>query len=111
MSQIPNPPLSRGPSIEPDDKKTEQITTTKLDEKVQLLDELLERYLHLLDTHQKLQESLGKQLSSVSVTFLPIDLVKTAYVTDFGIRGFSNLRMQIMSRLVEDSARTFTMSG
>lgn len=67
MSQIPTSPQSRGASIEPiepNDKKIDKTTTT-LDEKVQLLDNLLERYLHLLDTHQKLQESLGKQLSSV----------------------------------------------
>ncbi|RAO72796.1 uncharacterized protein BHQ10_008808 [Talaromyces amestolkiae] len=59
MSQIPTPPQSRGASTEPNEK----IDITR-DEKVQLLDNLLERYLHLLDTHQKLQESLGKQLSS-----------------------------------------------
>jgi coiled-coil domain-containing protein 115 len=64
MSQIPTPPQSRGSSVEPNDEKIDKTTTT-LDEKVQLLDNLLERYLHLLDTHQKLQDSLGKQLSSV----------------------------------------------
>ncbi|GAM43796.1 hypothetical protein TCE0_060f18900 [Talaromyces pinophilus] len=63
MSQIPTPPQSRGSSVEPNDEKIDKTTTT-LDEKVQLLDNLLERYLHLLDTHQKLQDSLGKQLSS-----------------------------------------------
>jgi hypothetical protein len=67
MSQIPTPPQSRGASTEPNDEKID-ITTTTLDEKVQLLDALLERYLYLLDTHQKLQESLGKQLSSVSTS-------------------------------------------
>uniref|UniRef100_A0A093XWA1 Vacuolar ATPase assembly protein VMA22 n=1 Tax=Talaromyces marneffei PM1 TaxID=1077442 RepID=A0A093XWA1_TALMA len=66
MTQIPTPPSSRGASIEPtepEDKKN-NAATTSFDEKVQQLDNLLERYLLLLDTHQKLQESLGKQLSS-----------------------------------------------
>lgn len=64
MSQIPTPPQSPGNSVEP--KKDNDTTTATIEEKVQLLDKLLERYLHLLDTHQKLQESLGKQFSSVS---------------------------------------------
>ncbi|EFE43202.1 hypothetical protein TRV_02017 [Trichophyton verrucosum HKI 0517] len=34
-------------------------------EVVQAIDELLERYLHLLDEQQKLQEAIGKQFASV----------------------------------------------
>lgn len=34
-------------------------------EVVQAIDELLERYLHLLDEQQKLQEDIGKQFASV----------------------------------------------
>jgi hypothetical protein len=67
MSQIPTPPpSSRGVSAEPPSSYDDECKNTTLeDNKVQLLDELLERYLNLLDRHQKLQESLGKQLSSV----------------------------------------------
>lgn len=34
-------------------------------ELVQAIDELLERYLHLLDEQQKLQEAIGRQFASV----------------------------------------------
>lgn len=82
MSQIPTPPQSRGASTEPNEK----IDTTR-DDKVQLLDKLLERYLHLLDRHQKLQESLGKQLSSVSSSSLSLP----KHATNYGIQGFFQL--------------------
>ncbi|EED13888.1 conserved hypothetical protein [Talaromyces stipitatus ATCC 10500] len=59
MSRISTPPLSPETSIEPKDEKCESTNN-----KIRQLDNLLERYLHLLDTHQKLQESVGKQLSS-----------------------------------------------
>ncbi|OKL63483.1 hypothetical protein UA08_01969 [Talaromyces atroroseus] len=62
MSQIPTPPSSRGVSAEPPNEECES-TAIEVN-KVQLLDELLEHYLQLLDRHQKLQESLGKQLAS-----------------------------------------------
>lgn len=62
---MPTPPLSRGVSAEPPSSSNDECESITIDDKVQLLDELLERYLYLLDRHQKLQESLGKQLSSV----------------------------------------------
>lgn len=89
MSQIPTPPQSRGASIEPNEPNDEKSdrTTTMLDGKVQLLDSLLARYLHLLDTHQKLQESLGKQFSTVSIS-LALDSWSW---TDREIQGFFQL--------------------
>lgn len=62
MAQIPTPPASRDTSEAPEiQKETEVDTSTEL---LQPLDTLLERYLHLLDRHQKLQADLAKQLSS-----------------------------------------------
>ncbi|PYH44937.1 uncharacterized protein BP01DRAFT_357287 [Aspergillus saccharolyticus JOP 1030-1] len=63
MAQIPTPPASRhgSPSPEHNPKKSEIEQQTI---RLQTLDELLERYLHLLDEHQKLQADLGSRLSS-----------------------------------------------
>ncbi|KAL2816886.1 hypothetical protein BJX63DRAFT_128237 [Aspergillus granulosus] len=56
MAQLITPPASRGSSEVPDvDSATELI---------QSLDRLLERYLELLDKHQKLQGELASTLSS-----------------------------------------------
>lgn len=63
MSQLPTPPLSREASEEPISDSGAATTT---DQKLVELDALLERYLHLLDRHQKLHVELGKKLSSVS---------------------------------------------
>ncbi|CAI7630388.1 unnamed protein product [Penicillium viridicatum] len=60
MSQIPTPPASRPGSEAPDVK----VKPVALEDSVQCLDTLLERYLHLLDRQQKLHSSLAKQLSS-----------------------------------------------
>ena len=110
MSQIPTPPQSRGASIEPNGSKDEKIdtTTTTLDEKVQLLDNLLERYLHLLDTHQKLQDSLGKQLSSVRASSHSLSSRSHDWPW---FRDSSNSHMQTTSHPDEDSVRIFMMSG
>ena len=61
MPQLPTPPLSREASVEPTSG-----ATTRTDQKLAELDALLERYLHLLDRHQRLHAELGKQLSFVS---------------------------------------------
>ncbi|KAH8703805.1 hypothetical protein BGW36DRAFT_287395 [Talaromyces proteolyticus] len=59
MAQIPTPPLSRESSVQP-----VKVAGYVSDDKVQQLDKLLEHYLQLIDRHQKLQEQLGKNLSS-----------------------------------------------
>lgn len=58
MAQILTPPASRHTSESPEIQQKEN-------ELSQTLDTLLERYLALLDRHQKLQADLAKQLSSV----------------------------------------------
>lgn len=60
MSQIPTPPVSRHASEVPDVLQEKSPV-------VDSLDTLLERYLGLLDRHQKLQAELAKRLSSVWV--------------------------------------------
>ncbi|OJJ43439.1 hypothetical protein ASPZODRAFT_136301 [Penicilliopsis zonata CBS 506.65] len=68
MAQIPTPPASRCAS-EPADGSQEggrkpvvaEVTSGEL---LESLDQALERYLELLDRHQKLQVELGKCLSS-----------------------------------------------
>jgi hypothetical protein len=60
MAQVPTPPLSREVSVEP--VKVSKYVAT---DKVQELDNLLERYLQLIDNYQALQKKLGKNLSSV----------------------------------------------
>ena len=65
MAQIPTPPASRPGSEAPEvqQKETHGVDTSA--GLLQTLDTLLERYLHLLDRHQKLQADLAKRLSSV----------------------------------------------
>ncbi|KAJ5192915.1 hypothetical protein N7449_009057 [Penicillium cf. viridicatum] len=60
MSQIPTPPASRPGSEAPEVK----VKPVALEDSVQCLDTLLEKYLHLLDRQQKLHSSLAEQLSS-----------------------------------------------
>lgn len=60
MAQVPTPPLSREASVEP-----VKIAKYVENDQVLELDNLLERYLHLIDNYQKLQKKLGKNLSSV----------------------------------------------
>lgn len=63
MAQIPTPPASRQTSESPEIQKETDVDTSA--ELLQTLDSLLERYLYLLDLHQRLQADLAKQLSSV----------------------------------------------
>ena len=67
MSHLPTPPASRygSESLDDIDKKSPVVDLSR--ELSQSLDTLLERYLGLLDRHQKLQADLSKQLSSVSI--------------------------------------------
>ncbi|KAI2764144.1 hypothetical protein DTO012A8_9527 [Penicillium roqueforti] len=60
MAQIPTPPASRPGSEAPE----VQVKPVALEDSVQCLDTLLEKYLHLLDRQQKLQSSLAGHLSS-----------------------------------------------
>lgn len=61
MAQVPTPPASRQTSESPEvQHKGEGQAAAGVD-----VDSLLERYLGLLDRHQKLQADLAKQLSSV----------------------------------------------
>ena len=64
MAQIPTPPASRHGSESPD-TEYKQIPVVDTSDLLQSLDTLLERYLHLLDRHQKLQAELATTLSSV----------------------------------------------
>ncbi|KAF7591919.1 hypothetical protein BBP40_000890 [Aspergillus hancockii] len=63
MSQIPTPPASHHGSESPDAESKQSPADSSLD-LLQSLDTLLERYLHLLDRHQKLQADLATNLSS-----------------------------------------------
>ncbi|KAJ5268047.1 hypothetical protein N7524_006087 [Penicillium chrysogenum] len=60
MTQIPTPPASRPGSEAPE----VTVKPEALEDSVQCLDTLLEKYLHLLDRQQKLHSSLAGQLSS-----------------------------------------------
>ncbi|KAK4869807.1 hypothetical protein LT330_005531 [Penicillium expansum] len=60
MTQIPTPPASRPGSEAPEVK----VKPEALEDSVQCLDTLLEKYLHLLDRQQKLHSSLAERLSS-----------------------------------------------
>lgn len=65
MPQIPTPPASRHASESPELDQKNSLPVDSSAELLQSLDTLLERYLGLLDRHQKLQSELAKQLSSV----------------------------------------------
>ncbi|PYH33044.1 uncharacterized protein BO87DRAFT_407687 [Aspergillus neoniger CBS 115656] len=64
MAQIPTPPASRPASPAPDSEPKQAPVADAPEDLLQSLDNLLERYLHLLDQHQKLQAELGSKLSS-----------------------------------------------
>ncbi|PYH98758.1 hypothetical protein BO71DRAFT_22747 [Aspergillus ellipticus CBS 707.79] len=64
MAQIPTPPASRSASPAADAEPKQPPVADSSADLLQSLDSLLERYLHLLDQHQKLQAELGSQLSS-----------------------------------------------
>lgn len=66
MAQFPTPPASRHGSELPDvDTTKDSPVADSSAELLQSLDALLERYLDLLDRHQKLHADFAKQLSSV----------------------------------------------
>ncbi|RHZ47278.1 uncharacterized protein CDV56_101140 [Aspergillus thermomutatus] len=65
MAELPTPPASRQSSESPPELQLKQSHEAESSAKAsQLLDHSLERYLLLLDRHQKLQTDLAKQLSS-----------------------------------------------
>lgn len=64
MSQVPTPPASRHASASPD-AELKPAPTPDSTALMQSLDDLLERYLHLLDQHQKLQSAMASHLSAV----------------------------------------------
>lgn len=65
MAHFPTPPASRHGSRSPDvDSKNAPLADSSA-ELLQSLDSLLERYLDLVDRHEKLHAELAKRLSSV----------------------------------------------
>lgn len=75
MAQVPTPPES--PPAGKLRKASPEDNTPP-----EALDALLERYLHLLDRHQKLQEELGKQLASVRLLLFPSVLSRVNRVSN-----------------------------
>lgn len=63
MAQIPTPPASRPGSEPPDAVKAAPVSDSA--DLLQSLDALLEKYLDLLDQHQKSQAELASRISSV----------------------------------------------
>ncbi|KAL4970019.1 uncharacterized protein BDV14DRAFT_195557 [Aspergillus stella-maris] len=63
MTQLPTPPASRQSSEVPDAKLKQLHIDDRASHSTQALDELLEKYLHLLDKHQTLQDELASRLS------------------------------------------------
>ncbi|KKK15894.1 hypothetical protein AOCH_005432 [Aspergillus ochraceoroseus] len=64
MAQLLIPPTSRHSSESPEEELKQLHLADSATNPLQLLDTLLERYLHLLDKHQKLQTKLASKLSS-----------------------------------------------
>ncbi|GFF37240.1 coiled-coil domain-containing protein 115 [Aspergillus udagawae] len=64
MAELPTPPASRQSSESPELHLKQSNETESSTKTLQLLDHSLERYLLLLDQHQKLQTNLAKELSS-----------------------------------------------
>ncbi|PLB52386.1 hypothetical protein P170DRAFT_472283 [Aspergillus steynii IBT 23096] len=64
MAQIPTPPASRPGSETPDAELKEAPVADSSADLLQSLDTLLEKYLDLLDRHQKSQEELARRISS-----------------------------------------------
>jgi hypothetical protein len=66
MSQLLTPPASRQASEAPvTELKQLQIDDDPTTDPLLSLDSILEKYLHLLDQHQRLQTELASKLSSV----------------------------------------------
>ncbi|KAL4935700.1 hypothetical protein BDV06DRAFT_206472 [Aspergillus oleicola] len=64
MTQLPTPPVSRQTSEVPDAELKQLHIDDPTPHLIQTLDELLEKYLHLFDKHQSLQNELASKLSS-----------------------------------------------
>ncbi|KAF7125200.1 hypothetical protein CNMCM5793_001309 [Aspergillus hiratsukae] len=64
MAELPTPPASRQSSESPELQLKQSHEAESSAKALQLLDHSLEKYLLLLDQHQKLQTDLAKQLSS-----------------------------------------------
>ncbi|RLM01728.1 hypothetical protein CFD26_100846 [Aspergillus turcosus] len=64
MAELPTPPASRQSSESPELQLKQSHEAESSARTLQLLDHSLEKYLLLLDQHQKLQTDLAKQLSS-----------------------------------------------
>lgn len=65
MAELPTPPASRQSSESPELQLKQSYEAESSAKTLELLDHSLERYLLLLDQHQKLQADLAKKLSSV----------------------------------------------
>ncbi|GFF27179.1 coiled-coil domain-containing protein 115 [Aspergillus udagawae] len=72
MAELPTPPASRQSSESPELHLKQSNETESSTKTLQLLDHSLERYLLLLDQHQKLQTNLAKELSSVYLAIRPV---------------------------------------
>ncbi|KAL4759827.1 uncharacterized protein BDW70DRAFT_139215 [Aspergillus foveolatus] len=64
MKQLPTPPASRQSSEVPDTDLKQLHIDDPTPDPLESLDALLEKYLHLLDKHQRLQHVLASKLSS-----------------------------------------------
>ncbi|KAL4739136.1 hypothetical protein BDV11DRAFT_188445 [Aspergillus similis] len=64
MKQLPTPPASRQSSEVPDTDFKQLHINEPTPDLLESLDTLLEKYLHLLDKHQRLQHVLASKLSS-----------------------------------------------
>ncbi|KAL4922208.1 hypothetical protein BDW62DRAFT_79147 [Aspergillus aurantiobrunneus] len=64
MAQLPTPPASRQNSEIPDAELKQLHINNTTPNLLSSLDALLEKYLHLLDKHQRLQSELASKLSS-----------------------------------------------
>ncbi|KAF4173945.1 hypothetical protein CNMCM8694_002242 [Aspergillus lentulus] len=64
MAELPTPPASRQSSESPELQLKQSYEAESSAKTLELLDHSLERYLLLLDQHQKLQADLAKKLSS-----------------------------------------------
>ncbi|KAL4906882.1 hypothetical protein BDW74DRAFT_176484 [Aspergillus multicolor] len=64
MAQLPTPPASRQSSERPEAEFKQLHIDDPTPDLLKSLDALLEKYLHLLDKHQRLQNDLASKLSS-----------------------------------------------
>jgi hypothetical protein len=98
MAQLATPPASRQPSEAPDlDPATDLVRS---------LDTLLERYLELLDKHQKLQGELASRFSSVRSTRFSVGTI-----ADHCGRGFSLLLKRTIRAPLAEGMVLITMTS